>query len=94
MSLAGLSSLVLCLEVSPELTQVKHLSSAPQVPGHAHKHLKGWKGLLGTNTLAYYKYSLIVAVKSFITLDLIWLCPNLNAATPTAFSTVGFTEML
>jgi hypothetical protein len=28
----------------------------------------GWKGLPGTNTLAYYKHSQITAVKSFITM--------------------------
>jgi hypothetical protein len=30
----------------------------------------GWKGLPGTNNLAYYKYSKITPVKSFITLGL------------------------
>ena len=29
---------------------------------------QGWKGLLGTNTLAYYENSLNTSVKSFITL--------------------------
>jgi hypothetical protein len=29
---------------------------------------QGWKGFPGTNTLAYYKHSLITVVKSFITL--------------------------
>ena len=28
-----------------------------------------WKGLQGTNTIAYYKYSLNTDIKSFITLD-------------------------
>jgi hypothetical protein len=28
----------------------------------------GWKGLLGTNNLAYYEHSSITAVKSFIAL--------------------------
>jgi hypothetical protein len=28
----------------------------------------GWKGLLGTNTLAYYEYPLLTDKKSFITL--------------------------
>ncbi len=32
----------------------------------------GWKGLPWTNTLAYYKYSLITNVKGFITLSLEW----------------------
>jgi hypothetical protein len=39
----------------------------------------GWKGLTGTNTLAYYKHSLIAVVKSFITLTpgcLLYNSPN------------------
>jgi hypothetical protein len=32
--------------------------------------LLSWKGLPGTNTLAYYKHSQITAVKSFITMGI------------------------
>jgi hypothetical protein len=28
----------------------------------------GWKGITGTSTLAYFEHSLIMALKSFITL--------------------------
>ncbi len=31
----------------------------------------GWKGLRGTNTLAYYKHSKLTAVKSYISLGLV-----------------------
>jgi hypothetical protein len=33
----------------------------------------GWKGLSGTNTLAYYKHLYITTVKSFMTLTPGWL---------------------
>jgi hypothetical protein len=56
--------------VRPELITVDHLSGTPRkAPVTLSTNLRlGWKGLSGTNTLAYYKHSLIVVVKSFITL--------------------------
>ena len=42
------------------------LGSAPALPANIRQ---GWKGLLGTNTLAYYENLYITAVKSFIGLD-------------------------
>jgi hypothetical protein len=50
--------------VRPELITVEHLSGTLLLG----RLLPGWKGLSGTNTLAYYKHSLIGVVKSFITL--------------------------
>ncbi len=60
-----------------ERTQVKHLSDAPlkgrllALPTNIRL---GWKGLPGTNILAYYEKSQLTAVKSFVT-----LAPGVNA---------------
>ncbi len=58
MSLAGLSSIVKCLRVRPEPTQIKNLSDAP-LQGRLLASLAnirvGLKGLPESNTLAYYE---------------------------------------
>ncbi len=50
---------------------MKHLSSAPLqgrlLASHTNIRL-GWQGLPGTNALAYYEKSYLMAVESFITL--------------------------
>ncbi len=43
-------------------------SGAPEVPTLPLNIRLGWKGISGTNTLAYYEHSQIAAVKSFMTL--------------------------
>jgi hypothetical protein len=60
MSLASLSSLVLCLQVSLEPSQVKHLSGAPllgRLLAHPQCIRLNWEGLSGINALAYYEKS-------------------------------------
>ncbi len=58
-------------ESLPKPTQVKHLSGAPlygnllALPTNIRL---GWKGLSGTNALAYYEKAQLTAVKCFITL--------------------------
>ena len=50
---------------------MKHLSGVPlygRLLASPTNISVGWKGLLGTNALAYYEKSLLTAVKSFITL--------------------------
>jgi hypothetical protein len=57
------------LQARPELTQVKHLSVATlwgRLLASPTNIRLGWKGMPGTNTLAYYKNLQITAVKSFI----------------------------
>jgi hypothetical protein len=68
MSLASLSSLVYFLQVSSEPTRVKHLQMLhSKVGSWLHTNIRlGWKGLSGSNTLAYYENLLITTVKSFI----------------------------
>ncbi len=61
----------LTFEVGWEPTQMKHLSAAPlygKLLALPRNIRLGWKSLPGTNTLAFNKYSLIMDVKSFITL--------------------------
>ncbi len=64
-------SIVYCLQIRQEPTQVKHLSGAPlkvrllALPTNIRL---GRKGLPGTNASAYYKNSYVTPVKSFITL--------------------------
>jgi hypothetical protein len=48
----------------------------------------GWKGLPGTNTLAYYENSKIMAVKSFIT-----LAPGVNVIRALNFITYEDTKI-
>jgi hypothetical protein len=60
LSLASLSSLVKCLQVRPEPTQVKHLLGAPlqvRLQALSTNIRLGRKGLPGTNALAYYEKS-------------------------------------
>jgi hypothetical protein len=78
LSQASLSSLVKCLRVRLEPTQVKHLSRAT-LQGRLlalPTNRLGWRGLSRRNTLAYYENSLIKAVKSFTT-----LCPGAKVMT-------------
>ncbi len=59
-------SLMSCARPEPAF-QVLHISvSSPTLPTNITQR---WKGLPGTNILAYYEYSQITAVKSFITMD-------------------------
>ncbi len=46
----------------------------------------GWKGLSETNTLTYYKYSQIAAVKNFIGLAPAGLLWNFTASTKGSFT--------
>jgi hypothetical protein len=68
---ASLSSLVQCLQIKPEPSRVKNLSGAPflgrllALPVNIRL---GWKGLLGTNTLAYCEHVYTADVKSVITI--------------------------
>jgi hypothetical protein len=58
------------LQVRPVLTQV-YLTGAPLLGKllALPKNIRlGWKGLSGTNTLAYYKHLYITGFKSFVTL--------------------------
>jgi len=60
MSLAGLSSLVYCVQVRPKPTQVNHLSGAllkVRLLALTTNIRLGWKGLPGAYTLAYYENS-------------------------------------
>ncbi len=59
LSPADLSSLVLCLWVMPgAYPRVEHLKVA--------NSRLGWKGLPGTNTLAYYEKVQLTVIKGFI----------------------------
>ncbi len=73
LSLASLSSLVYGLWARPRAyPRVEHLkdSSIGYALALPTNNRLGWKGLPGTNALAYYKNSLLTAVKCFITLAL------------------------
>jgi hypothetical protein len=59
------------LRVSPGPSKVKCLSGAPlkgKLLALTTNIRLGWKGLPGTNALAYYKKLYLMSVKSFITL--------------------------
>jgi hypothetical protein len=69
--MASFIGLVYRLWVRPEPSRMKYLSGAPFSgrPLALPKNIRlGWKGLPGTNTLAYYENLLITAVKSFVRL--------------------------
>ncbi len=69
LSLATISSLVYCLWVRPGAhPRVEHLkcSSLRKALALPANIRLGWKGLPGTNTLAYYENPQITTVKSFI----------------------------
>jgi hypothetical protein len=69
--LASLSSLVQCLLVKQEPTQLKHLLGAllqGRLLALPSNNRLGWKGLPVTNTLAFYENSKITAIKRLITL--------------------------
>jgi hypothetical protein len=64
--MASFSSLVLCLWVRPgAYPRVEHMKGASHWVGPANIIL-GWKGLPGTNTLAYYENPEFTVIKSFI----------------------------
>jgi hypothetical protein len=52
------------------LPRMEHLKGASlrQAPALTTNIRLGWKDLLGTNTLAFYKHSYIISVQNFITL--------------------------
>ncbi len=70
--LASLSNLVQCLWVRPgAYPRVEHLKGACYLGWHLALPANirpGWKGLPGTNALAYYEKVKLTAVKSFIIL--------------------------
>jgi hypothetical protein len=72
-SLAILSSLVYCLQVRPgAYPRAEHLTT--RVGSNlTKKYTTRLEGLSGTNTLAYWTYSQITSIKSFIS-----MCPNEN----------------
>ncbi len=69
--LASLSNLVYCFCARPgAYLRVDHLTDFQKCRLLLNQQILesvGWKGLPGTNTLAYYEYSSITAVKSVIT---------------------------
>jgi hypothetical protein len=62
---SGLSKLISCLRVRPEPPRVKYLSSMVRLLALPKNIRLGWKGLQGTNSLAYYVHLENTAVKKF-----------------------------
>ncbi len=56
LSVIGLSNLVSCLLVQPEPTQMKKISREGRHLALLTKIRLGWKGLAGTNIVAYFKH--------------------------------------